>query len=122
MSGPTSSGTRSNRDRLIKLWDIDGKRLIQDLGQHKDMARTALFMPDGRSALTAGDDGEIVQRQLSDGAVLHVFSSGQNGGVNKLAISPQGKRAVSGHDTGSVVVWDLERAPPCTCCPATTGR
>ena len=39
MSGPTSSGARSNRDRLIKLWDIDGKRLILDLGQHKDMAR-----------------------------------------------------------------------------------
>ncbi|RWD34304.1 MAG: WD40 repeat domain-containing protein, partial [Mesorhizobium sp.] len=44
-----------------------------------------------------------------DGAVLHVFSSGQNGGVNKLAISPDGKRAVSGHDTGRVIVWDIEK-------------
>ncbi|WP_192247406.1 WD40 repeat domain-containing protein [Mesorhizobium silamurunense] len=99
----------ASTDRMIKLWDIDGKRLIRNLGVHKDMARTALFMPDGRTALTAGDDGEIAQRQLSDGAVLHVFSSGQNGGVNKLAVSPDGKRAVSGHDTGSVIVWDLEK-------------
>ncbi|MBZ9848860.1 WD40 repeat domain-containing protein [Mesorhizobium sp. CA14] len=97
----------ASTDRMIKLWDIDGKRLIRDLGQHKDMARTALFMPDGRTALTAGDDGEIVLRQLSDGTVLHVFSSGANGGVRQLKISPDGKRAVSGHDTGSVVVWDL---------------
>ncbi|TIS36664.1 MAG: WD40 repeat domain-containing protein [Mesorhizobium sp.] len=97
----------ASTDRMIKLWDIDGKRLIRDLGVHKDMARSALFMPDGRNALTAGDDGEIVLRQLSDGTVLHVFSSGANGGVRQLKISPDGKLAVSGHDTGSVVIWDL---------------
>ncbi|MCV3209340.1 WD40 repeat domain-containing protein [Mesorhizobium sp. YC-39] len=99
----------ASTDHTIKLWDIGGKRLIRTLGVHKDMARTALFMPGGVSALTAGDDGEIVQRRLSDGAVLHVFSSGGNGGVNKLAISPDGKRAVSGHDTGTVIVWDIEK-------------
>ncbi|RWF04839.1 WD40 repeat domain-containing protein [Mesorhizobium sp.] len=99
----------ASTDRTVKLWDIDGKRLIRTLGVHKDMARTALFLPDGARALTAGDDGEIVLRQLSDGATLRVFSSGQNGGVNKLAISPDGKRAVSGHDTGRVIVWDIEK-------------
>ena len=99
----------ASTDHTIKLWDIAGKHLIRNLGVHKDMARTALFMPDGVSALTAGDDGEIVLRKLSDGAVLHVFSSGENGGVNKLAISPDGKRAVSGHETGNVIVWDLEK-------------
>ncbi|TPK63555.1 WD40 repeat domain-containing protein [Mesorhizobium sp. B2-4-19] len=97
----------ASTDRVIKLWDIGGKHLIRNLGVHKDMARTALYMPDGVSALTGGDDGEIVLRKLADGAVLHVFQAGQNGGVNKLAISPDGKRAVSGHDTGNVIVWDL---------------
>ncbi|MBA1143449.1 WD40 repeat domain-containing protein [Mesorhizobium neociceri] len=97
----------ASTDHMIKLWDIAGKRLIRNLGEHKDMARTALFMPDGATALTAGDDGEIVLRKLADGAVLHVFSSGANGGVRKLAISRDGKRAVSGHDTGNVIVWDL---------------
>ncbi|BCG87096.1 hypothetical protein MesoLj113c_32060 [Mesorhizobium sp. 113-3-9] len=97
----------ASTDHVIKLWDIGGKHLIRNLGVHKDMARTALYMPDGVSALTGGDDGEIVLRKLADGAVLHVFQAGQNGGVNKLAISPDGKRAVSGHDTGNVIVWDL---------------
>ncbi|WP_256753814.1 WD40 repeat domain-containing protein [Mesorhizobium sp. Mes31] len=97
----------ASTDHVIKLWDIGGKHLIRNLGVHKDMARTALYMPDGLRALTGGDDGEIVLRQLSDGAVLHVFQSGGNGGVNKLAITPDGKRAVSGHDTGNVIVWDL---------------
>ncbi|WP_263485750.1 WD40 repeat domain-containing protein [Mesorhizobium sp. CO1-1-11] len=97
----------ASTDHTIKLWDMGGKHLMRNLGVHKDMARTALYMPDGTSALTAGDDGEIVQRKLADGAVLHVFQSGQNGGVNKLAISPDGRRAVSGHDTGNVIIWDL---------------
>lgn len=97
----------ASTDHVIKLWDIGGKHLIRNLGVHKDMARTALYMPDGVSALTAGDDGEIVLRKLADGAVLHVFQPGQNGGVRQLAISPDGKRAVSGHDTGNVIVWDL---------------
>ncbi|WP_425462892.1 WD40 repeat domain-containing protein, partial [Mesorhizobium norvegicum] len=43
----------ASTDHTIKLWDIAGKQLIRNLGVHKDMARTALFMPDGVSALTA---------------------------------------------------------------------
>lgn len=109
----SSDGRRllsASTDRMIKLWDIDEKRLISDLGTHKDMARTALFMPDGLHALTAGDDGEIVLRSLTDGAMQHVFAAGENGGVNKLAISPDGRRAVSGHQTGTVIVWDVENS------------
>ncbi|QPC91912.1 WD40 repeat domain-containing protein [Mesorhizobium sp. INR15] len=99
----------ASTDHMIKLWDIGGKRLIRNLGTHKDMARSALYLPDGQRALTAGDDGEIVLRQLSDGAVLHVFQAGGNGGANKLAITPDGKRAVSVHEAGTVIVWDLEK-------------
>lgn len=98
----------ASTDRTIKLWDIDGKRLIRDLGQHKDMARTALFLPDGARALTAGDDGEIVLRSLADGTVLHVFSATEHGGANKLALSRDGRRAVSVHEAGTVIVWDIE--------------
>jgi hypothetical protein len=99
----------ASTDRTVKLWDIAGKRLVRDLGVHKDMARTALFLPDGERALTCGDDGEIVLRNLEDGAVLHVFSGGEHGGANKVAVSPDGRRAVSVHETGTVIVWDIEK-------------
>jgi WD40 repeat protein len=98
----------ASTDRTIKLWDIDGNRLIRDVGAHKDMTRSALFLPDGARALTAGDDGEIVLRSLADGAVLHVFSATEHGGANKLALSVDGRRAVSVHEAGTVIVWDIE--------------
>ena len=52
----------ASTDHTIKLWDLDGSRLIRTLGAQKDMARVALFLPDGDRALTCGDDGEIVLR------------------------------------------------------------
>lgn len=108
VSPDTRSIMSASTDHTIKLWDIDGKRLIRTLGAHKDMARTALFLPDGASALTAGDDGEVVLRSVADGAVLHVFSAHEHGGANKLALSPDGRRAVSVHQAGTVIVWDIE--------------
>ena len=63
----------------------------------------------GTEALTAGDDGEIVLRSVADGAVLHVFSASDHSGANKLAVSRDGKRAVSVHELGAVIVWDLDK-------------
>ena len=99
----------ASTDRTIKLWDLADRRWLRDLGVHKDMARSALFLPVGTEALTAGDDGEIVLRSVADGAVLHVFSASDHSGANKLAVSRDGKRAVSVHELGAVIVWDLDK-------------
>ena len=99
----------ASTDRTIKLWDLADRRWLRDLGAHNDMARSALFLPGGAEVLTAGDDGEIVLRSVTDGAVLHVFSSSDHSGANKLAVSRDGKGAVSVHESGTIVVWDLEK-------------
>jgi WD40 repeat protein len=96
-------------DRTIKLWDLPGRKLIRDLGVHKDMARAALYLPDGTRALTAGDEGEIVLRTLPDGTVLHVFSATGHGGVRQIAISRDGRLMLSGQEAGTAIVWDLEQ-------------
>ncbi len=98
----------ASTDRAIKLWDMDTVSLRRNLGTHKEMARQALFMPDGVHALTAGDDGEIVLRSLAEGTVVHVFAADALGAANKIAISPDGRVAVSGHRSGGVVVWDID--------------
>lgn len=99
----------TSTDRTIKLWDLAGRKLTRTVASHSDMARVAVFLPNGERIVTAGDDGEIVLRSLADGAPLHVFSTKDHGGVNKIAISADGKRMVSGHEAGTVLLWDLEK-------------
>ncbi|MDO9416329.1 WD40 repeat domain-containing protein [Pararhizobium sp.] len=108
LSPDSQSILSASIDKTIRLWDIKGQP-IRDLGAHKDMARTALFLPGGTRVLSAGDDGEIVLRSVDDGAVLHVFSAAEHGSANKVAISADGKRAVSGHEAGTVIIWDIEK-------------
>jgi hypothetical protein len=98
----------ASTDHTIKLWDVSARKLMRTVGEQKDMARTALFLPDGDRAITCGDDGEIVLRDLANESVLHVFDGHEHGGANKLAMSRDASVAVSGHQTGTVIVWDLK--------------
>lgn len=102
----------ASTDKTIKLWSIPDRKLVRTVASHPDMVRSAIFLPDGARIVTAGDDGEIVVRNLADGAPLHVFSAKDHGGVNKIAISPDGRRMVSGHEAGTVLFWDLEKLVP----------
>ena len=97
-------------DQSIKLWDLAGETPPRDIGRHNAMARVALFRPGRDEALTAADDGEIVLRALDDGAVLHVFSAPGEGSVRGLAMTPDGRRFVSAHQSGNVFLWDMESA------------
>ena len=99
----------TSTDRTIKLWDMAGERLIRTVASHSDMARVATFLPDGERIVTAGDDGEIVLRDLADGSPQHVFSTKDHGRVNKIAVSADGGRMVSGHQAGTVLFWDLRK-------------
>jgi WD40 repeat protein len=109
LSPDEGSFLSTSTDKTIKLWDLPGERLIRTVASHSDMARVAEFLPDGERIVTAGDDGDIVLRSLADGAPLHVFSTRDHGGVNKIAVSADGRRMVSGHEAGTVLFWDLEK-------------
>ncbi len=95
-------------DRAIKLWDIGDASVLRDVGRHKGSARTVAVLPDGAHALSAGDDGEIALRTIADGSTQHVFAATEHGGVRRLAISANGRRAVTVHTDGAAIVWDVE--------------
>lgn len=40
--------------------------------------------------------------------MLHVFSAAEHRAVRSAAMSPDGRRAVSGHQIGTVIAWDVE--------------
>jgi len=94
-------------DFTVKLWDFRERRLIRDIARHDDMARAAVYLPDGEHVLTCGDDGVMVLRRLSDGGAIHVFGAKQHGATRNIVLSADGRVAVTAHSSGSVIAWDI---------------
>ena len=91
----------------VMVWDAQGGDLlaVMDVGGTAAAWRVA-FLPDG-SVLSAHSDGVLrrwdVGREALSGALR-----GHRGSVRALAVSRDGRRAVSGADDGELIMWDLE--------------
>lgn len=68
------------------------------------------FHPDGQSIAVADPDGKVTFYKLIGGKPILMFDHGQK--LNGLAISPDGKRAVTGSRSGGDIlkVWDIGSA------------
>ncbi|HEU5101727.1 MAG TPA: protein kinase [Roseiflexaceae bacterium] len=68
--------------------------------------RTVAWSPDGRLALTGGEDGTLRVWDIGSGAQLRELK-GHIGSVWSVAWSPDGKQALSGAADGTLRVWDV---------------
>ena len=101
-------GTRvitAGRNDVTRLWDVASGKLLQTYGNNKRAKTLARFASDDR-VLTASSDGTILvwDTALPD---IKTFPGDTRGGVNDLAIFPDGDLLVSGGDDGVVRIWNL---------------
>jgi WD40 repeat protein len=108
----------------LKLWDLRGK-LIRNINAHPSNVVSISISPNGkviasRSFKSITDNNEEIKLwDLNTGKLIRSFAGGASGGVNSLAISPQGNSIagyqISAHITNensysheTIKIWRLQ--------------
>jgi RNA polymerase sigma factor (sigma-70 family) len=105
-------------DAMVRLWDVKSQKEVRALQGHKDWVVAGAFSCDGSRLLTGtwpsrgGGDAvpgpsELILWDVSTGKPLRTIDVTPRN-VHGLAISADGRRALSCGNAGLVELWDLE--------------
>ncbi len=100
-------------DYSMLYWDpfADPPRRLRRFGDYEGAVNAVAFLPDGKRALSAGDDGRVYLHDLEDGKLI-LRLKGHTGKIVSLAVSPDGRTAASASWDRTVRLWDLEKGAP----------
>ncbi|MBD2515733.1 serine/threonine protein kinase [Nostoc sp. FACHB-973] len=96
----------ANDDKNIKLWDLNTKKVIASLSEHRQAVKSVAFSPDGKILASASDDKTI---KLWDINTLKEISTllGHSHAVKSVTFSPDGQILASGSWDKTVKLWNV---------------
>lgn len=112
-------------DGTLKIWDIAGP-LLHSHGAHNDWVNGVAVTPDGQYALSSSDrlTASLMMTRIDTGEPALAWQ-GHAGPAFGVAITSDGRRAVSSSLDGRLRIWDLECTVPRTpalVCEFTAGQ
>ena len=95
-------------DGLVKLWPTSGGAEIRQFPAAGPWTLGVAYLPDGRHILTSrGPNNSFQMLDVETGQEVRRFA-GHTKPVTALAISPDGKQAISGSQDLTVRIWDIQ--------------
>jgi WD40 repeat protein/serine/threonine protein kinase len=91
-------------DRVVKLWDLAGRRVLHDLAAHTVAVCGLAFSPDGRLLASASRDGTIILWDVKSGALVRTLHDVADG-LFRIQFSPDGRVLAAGGHGGIVRRW-----------------
>ncbi len=117
----TPDGKRAisgSSDKTCIQWDLQTGEKLQTLKGHTNWVISVLITPDGKRAISGSDDNTCILWDLQTGEKLQTLKGHTKmvnysvldtpDGVNSVSIAPDGKRAISGSDDNTCILWDLQ--------------
>jgi WD40 repeat protein len=112
-------------DTVVRLWDLESGDVVREFRGHTEWVFSVAFSPDGRLAYSASGGRHVgVWRDGTDSAV-RVWDvetgrevrrlEGHRGIVWSVAVSPDGRRVLSGGRDRTSIVWDAETGAEIRC-------
>ncbi len=89
------------------LWDVATGRELRSFRGHKKLGSAVAFAPGDKTAVTAGDDGQLRFWDLRTGALLRAFAAGELA-IRDIAYSPDGKLLAVAEAQKAVRLLDAE--------------
>ncbi len=94
-------------DRLVRVWDIETKRLLRSLRGHTHDIRAILFTPDGQSIITGSEDRTIRMWNPKTGEPTKLLFTRYDHNICSLSLSPDGLMLARGSFNKDLKIWEV---------------
>ena len=91
----------------LKLYEADAAAEFRNIVGHTKLVTDINFSLDGRSMITASDDGTVKEWDLLSGMLIRKYK-GHQSGVYAVVYHPNGKYVVSGSNDRTVIIWNAQ--------------
>jgi WD40 repeat protein len=96
-----------SEDTTVRIWTLEEEQTYKLITQHKDLVGDICNTPDGKLIISAGFDGTVQIANAETCTVERTIRAYHKNQIRQLAISPDGKKVLTGGDTRIGRMWDL---------------